>query len=177
MSNELLYGRFARPKAFIRYSKNGLFTPFKDGVAFMFRIVPYTKNLLVNVEAKATLAVRVEENGTIKNKFYNLPFEITKANTLTANWTLVHMINEESPFYGLTKEDIQNSGAEVLVFIQGFDETFSNTVISRGSYSFTEFVYGAKFLPMFHPTTDGNSTILHLDKLDDYEIVPLPVSL
>jgi inward rectifier potassium channel len=55
----LLYGRFARPRAYIRYSKNALFVPFRDSVALMFRMVPYTKNYLLNVEVKVTLALKI----------------------------------------------------------------------------------------------------------------------
>ncbi len=177
LATGLLYGRFARPRAFIRYSKNMLFVPFKEGVALMFRMVPYTKNYLVNVEVKITLALRVEEDGQKKNKFFDLPLEIAKANTLTANWTLVHMINENSPLYNFTKEDIDSAQAEILIFVQGFDESFSSTVISRASYSFAEFVYGAKFAPMFHPNHNNTSTVLHIDKLDDYIHAELPIKM
>lgn len=172
----LLYGRFARPRAYIRYSKNALFAPFRDGVALMFRMVPYTKNYLLNVEVKVTLAVKISEDGQMKNKFYNMPLDIAKATTMTANWTLVHVINEESPLFGFSKEDIANAEAEILVFVQGFDESFSNTVVSRASYNFEEFVYGAKFLPMYHPNENHTSTILHIDKLDDITEAALPVS-
>ena len=175
LATGLLYGRFAKPKAFIRYSKNAIFAPFKDGTALMFRMVPYTKNHLVNVEAKVTVAMRILEDGQIKNKFYNASLDIAKANALTANWTLVHPINEESPLYNLTKEDIENSAIEVISFVQGFDESFSNTVISRTSYTADELIYGAKFLPMYGPTSDGKSTILHLDKLDDYETAKITI--
>ncbi len=164
----MLYGRFARPRAFIRYSKNAIFAPFKDGVALMFRMVPYTKNYLSNVEVKVTLAVKILEDGILKNRFFNMPLDIAKATTMTANWTLVHVINEDSPLYGFTKEDMTNAEAEILVFVQGFDESFSNTVVSRASYHYEEFVYGAKFLPMYHPNEDKTSTILHLDQLDSY---------
>ena len=169
LATGLLYGRFAKPRAYIHYSKNTLFAPFKEGTALMFRMVPYTKNYLVNVEVKLTLALRVLEDGMMKNKFLNVPLEISKAITMTANWTLVHVINEESPFYNLTKEDIINAQAELLVFVQGFDESFSNTVISRTSYSYDDFVYGAKFKPMFHPDENNTTTILHLDMLNDYD--------
>ena len=171
----LLYGRFARPKAYINYSEHALFAPFRDGVAFMLRMVPYTKNFLVNVEARLTMSMQVEEDGIRKNKFFQLALDISKANTMVSNWTLVHIINEDSPFYNLTKEDIENSKAEILVFVQGFDESFSNTVISRSSYTYEEFVYGAKFLPMYHPNADNSETIVHLNKLDDYELVELPI--
>ncbi|MBC7720746.1 MAG: Inward rectifier potassium channel Irk [Pedobacter sp.] len=167
----LLYGRFARPKAYIMYSKNALFTPFRGGTAFMFRIVPYTKNFLVNVEARVTLSMQVlDDDGIKKNKFFTLPLDIAKANSLISNWTIVHVINEESPFYNLSKEDIMNTNAEILILIQGFDESFANTVISRGSYIAKEFVHGAKFLPMYHPNEANTKTILNLDKLDAYEL-------
>ena len=171
----LLYGRFARPRSFIRYSQNALFAPFKDGVALMFRMAPYTKNYLVNVEVKVTIAMKVLEDGVIKNKFFNMPLDIAKASTMTANWTLVHPINEDSPLFQLSKADIEAAETELLVFVQGFDESFSNTVISKSSYRFEEFVYGAKFLPMYHPNEAGTGTILELDKLDHFTPAELPL--
>lgn len=169
----IMWGRFSRPKAYIRYSKNALIAPFREGIALMFRMVPYTRNYLVNVEVKVTLAIQVMEDGQMKNRFFNMPLDIAKANTMTANWTLVHVINEESPIYGFTKEDLSNAHAEMLVFVQGFDESFSNTVISRTSYTYEELIFGAKFLPMYHPSEDGMKTVLHLDQLDAYEQVEL----
>lgn len=173
LATGLLYGRFARPTSYIRYSKNALFAPFKNEVSIMFRMVPYTKNYLVNVEVRVTLALRLFEDGTMKNKFFNLPLDIAKANTMTTNWTLVHSINEESPLYQLTKEDISNAKAELLIFVEGFDESFSSNVISKTSYTYEEFVYGAKFKPMYNPNADNSSTVLHLDRLDDYEKVDI----
>lgn len=174
LATGLLYGRFARPRAYIRYSKNALFVPFREGVALMFRMVPYTKNFLLNVEVKMTIALKLQEEGVMKNKFFNAPLDISKATTMTANWTLVHMINEESPLFGLSKKDIEDAQTEILIFVQGFDESFANTVVSRTSYNYEELVYGARFVPMFHPDENNTTTLLHLDKLDDYVAAPLP---
>lgn len=174
LATGLLYGRFAKPKAYIKYSKNAIFAPFKNGVALMFRMVPFTKNYLVNVEVKVTIAMKIEEDGILKNKFFNAELDIAKANTMTANWTIVHPITEESPLFGLSKNNINEAQVELLIFVQGFDESFSNTVVSRASYISEEFVYGAKFLPMYAPSKDGNSTVLYINKLDDYSNVELP---
>lgn len=169
----LLYGRFARPRAFIRFSEPALIAPYQNGAAFMFRLVPYTKNILMNVEIGVTMAIRIEEDGVMKNKFYSLPLEIAKINVLSGSWTLVHAIREDSPLYGLTPSDIQLGNAEFLVFLQGFDESFSNTVISRSSYTYRELVYGAKFKPIFHPNEHNTGTIVHVNWLNDYEAVEL----
>ncbi|TAG13088.1 MAG: Inward rectifier potassium channel Irk [Sphingobacteriia bacterium] len=174
LATGLLYGRFARPRAYIKYSNNAVFAPFKDGMALMFRMVPYTKNYLVNVEVKITLVLRMEEEGQWKNKFYDLPLEVSKANTMTANWTIVHVINELSPLHQFKKADIAAAKAELLVFVQGFDESFSNTVISRTSYFFEEFIYGAKFVPMFHPNASNTRTVLYIDRLNDFVTAELP---
>jgi inward rectifier potassium channel len=119
--------------------------------------------------------MKVQEDGMIKNKFFNMPLDIAKASTMTANWTLVHPINEESPLYQLSKVDLEAAETELLIFVQGFDESFSNTVISKASYRFEEFVYGAKFVPMYHPNEAGTGTVLELDKLDHYAPAELPI--
>jgi inward rectifier potassium channel len=174
LATGLLYGRFARPRAYIHFSKNTLIAPFRDGRALMLRMVPYTKNHLTEVEAKVTLAIQVEVDGVRKNQFFTLPLDISKANTLSMNWTLVHVINENSPLYKLSYADLEAAKAELLVFVQGFDESFSSTVVTRSSYTWNEFVFGAKFVPMYNPSNDGSITVLHLNKLSDYETVALP---
>ena len=174
----LMYGRFSQPKSYLIYSKKALLAPFKDGYALMLRFAPYKNHYLTDVEVKLTLVMKVaEENGEVKNKFYSLPLEVSKANTLTANWTIVHVVNEDSPFYQLKKADIDSTEAELLVFVKGHDEEYANSVVSRSSYTADEFVYGAKFDLMYEPSTDGSTTILHLDKIDHYHEEPLPVNL
>jgi Inward rectifier potassium channel C-terminal domain len=60
------------------------------------------------------------------------------------------------------------SQSEVLVFLEAFDDTFSNTVIARTSYMGSELIVGAKFIPMYHKSSDGRVTVMDLDKLNQY---------
>lgn len=170
----LFYGRFSRPQAFLRFSKNALIAPFKGGRAFMFRLSPYKNNSLSEAEVKLTVGMQVEENGKMVNKFYNLPLELSNINTLSLSWTIVHPINESSPFYGLTEADFKASNVQILIFVKAFDEVFSNTVVTRWSFIADEIIWGAKFNMMFHPNQDKSKTILDLSKLNSFERVPLP---
>jgi inward rectifier potassium channel len=169
----LFYGRFSMPKAFLKFSENALIAPFGAGTALMIRLTPYKNTNLTDAEAKMTLAMTIEENGKLVNKFYNLELELAKINALTSSWTLVHPITESSPLFSLTEQDYQNITGEVLVFIKVFDDMFSTTVVKRTSYSFEEVVFGAKFLPMFSRSHDDNRTELHIDKLNAFEKVVL----
>jgi Inward rectifier potassium channel C-terminal domain/Ion channel len=165
----LFYGRFSRPRAFIKFSEESLIAPYEDGVAFMFRLAPYKNNYLTNAEVKLTLALIVEENGKKANKFYPLDLEIDKVNALNLSWTVVHPISEESPFYQLRSEDLIRMKAEVIVFLQAFDDTFSNTVVARSSYLAEEIVFGGKFVLMYHRSEDGKRTVLDVGKLGTYD--------
>lgn len=170
----LFYGRFARPKAFIRFSENAVVAPFKEGTALMFRIAPYKNNSLSEIKAEVTLAMQVEENGKMTNKFYDLTLQFDELNSLALSWTVVHPIDESSPLYGFTEEDLKNMKLEMLPFIRAFDEVFCNTVMARYSYISREIVWGAKFKMMFHPDSEKSKTVLDLGKLNDFEPVSLP---
>ena len=85
------------------------------------------------------------------------------------NWTVVHPITEESPLLNFTKEDLESTNLELLVQVSGFDPIFSNIVMARTSYTYKEVVWGAKFRPMYHESEDGNTTILELNKLHEFD--------
>lgn len=167
----LLYGRFSKPKAFLLFSKNALISPYKDGKAIMFRLAPYKNNNLTEAEVLLNVAFRIHENDKIVNKFLPLNVEISKISALSLNWTVVHYIDETSPFYGMCKEDFTINQTEIMVFIKAFDEHFSNIVQQRTSYLFDEIVHDAKFVQMFRRGDEHKTTVLELDKLDDYVLL------
>lgn len=173
----LFYGRFSRPQAFLRYSPNALISPYKDGTAFMFRMAPYKNNNLSEVEVRLTMAISIEENGKVTDTFYTLNMELSKISVLALSWTIVHPITEKSPFYGFSKEDIEKTDMEVMVYVKAFDEVFSNNVVSKTSYTSAEIVYGAKFRMMYHPNEDKSKTVLEVDKINEFDRVPLPETM
>lgn len=171
----LFYGRFSRPRAYLKFSDVAVVAPFKETSALMFRLAPYKNNALTDADVVITTAIEVIENSSPRINFYQLKTQLSKINTLALNWTIVHEIDEESPFYGFSEEDFKNTGIEIIVHIRAFDEVFSNTVVQRTSYVTKEIVYGAKFIPMYYPDKDNLSTVLNLDKISDYQKAELPV--
>lgn len=170
----LIYGRFSRPRAYILFSPSILVAPFKEGKALMFRIATYKNNNLTDAEALLTLALHEEEDGKTVTRFYPLSLEYAKVNSLALSWTIVHPINEESPLYNYTKDQVMKSRMEVIVFIKAFDDHFSNIVQQRTSYTYQQLIYGAKFLPMFERAENGGYTLLELNKINAHQMVEMP---
>jgi inward rectifier potassium channel len=173
LATGLLFGRFAKPVAYLRFSHNALIAPYKDINALMLRVAPYKNTNLVDAAANVTLGMTIEENGINVNKFYQLDLEFSTVNALSLSWTIVHPITEKSPLYNFTQNDFENIKGEILVFIKAFDDMFSNIVVARTSYLFTELHYGAKFEPMYERASTGDKTIIYLNKLNSFKPAPL----
>jgi inward rectifier potassium channel len=76
----------------------------------------------------------------------------------------VHPIDEHSPLYGKTADDLDRLQAEILILIKGFDDTFSQTVHSRYSYRYDEIVWGARFAPSFD-VDEAGAIVLEVDQV------------
>ena len=164
----LIYGRFAKPKSYLAFSDNALISPYHGKTALMFRFVTYKDHhTLTNVEIKVNIAIRVGDGDEAQYKFYDLTLERYKVDSLPMNWTVVHAIDENSPLFGFTKDDIIASDLELYVLITAFDEVYSSPVLQRTSYTYQELQFNAKFVPMYRESEDGRTTILELHKLND----------
>lgn len=172
----LLYGRFSRPSMRLLYSKNAIIAPYKDGWGLMFRTVNLRKSTLLEVEASVSMTIHRIENGQNKRKYFRLPLEIDYIEFFPASWTLVHPIDEKSPFNQLNIPNLEQEDIEIIVQLKAFDDTFSQKVHSRKSYLGSEIIVGARFKPA--ATVDENGElVIPLEDFHDFEQVPFPGSI
>ena len=163
----LLVARASKPSASIGYSANALIAPYQGGSAVMFRIANQRSNNLMEMEARVLLMTVAGTAAKPERKFEPLTLERDGILMFALTWTIVHPIDESSPFFGKTAEDMKRLQAELLVMIKGFDDTFSQVVHSRQSYRHDEFVWGAKFNSAFVVEPEGD-LLIELNRLGDY---------
>jgi inward rectifier potassium channel len=167
LATGILFARFARPTARILFSRNALIAPYHDITAFEFRIANARSNELIEVEAKLLLS-RFKPGGG--REFIPLRLEREKVVFFPLSWTVVHPIDEASPLWGATSDDLLASQTEFLILLTAFDESFSQTVHARSSYSAENVIWGARFASVFNsPREDG---VLSIDIGRLHEIKP-----
>jgi len=169
----LSFGRFARPSARIGFSPTMAVAPYGNGVSLQFRVVNRRPNNLLDLQAQLTLMTVQEMNGRLGRKYTSLELERSQVLFFPLTWTIVHPIDENSPLYGKTEEDLRRLQAEVLVLMKGFDDTFAQTVQVRYSYRYDEITWGARFVPAFEFDRNGNMHV-EVNKVGLLEPVPLP---
>ena len=165
----LFYGRFSKPVSKILYSKNAIIAPFNDVTSLQFRIANEQKSELIDVEVRVMFSILRDYNtDSPKRNYYTLKLEYNKINFFSLIWTVNHIIDSESPMFGLTKDDMDNGHAEFLILLQGFDDTFMSNVHSRSSYRHNEILWNTKFANVYGFDDDGRTTV-SLDKISDVE--------
>lgn len=169
MATGILYGRFSRPKAALLYSDNVLISPYEGITGLMFRVANSKQNELIEVEASVVLSYNDPQ--TNKREFESLPLEINKINFLTLSWTIVHPIDEKSPIYNATVEDLIERDAELIILIKAINDTYSQNVYSRMSYKAEEFVNRAKFVPVKRDVGRQGKIIINLTDIHKFDKV------
>lgn len=168
----LIYGRFSKPKSYLVFSDHALISPYKDGKGLMFRFAAFKdKHSLTELEIMVNIGMLVLENEKPVYKYFTLNLERSRVESMPMSWTVVHPIDEASPFYGFTESDMKTADVELYVMLRGFDEVFSTYVQQRTSYTFNEIFFDRKFIPMYRESEDGKTTILELHKLNIYKSV------
>ncbi|MGA8855103.1 MAG: ion channel [Christiangramia sp.] len=159
----LMYGRFSKPTATIKYSNYAVMAPYQDINGFMFKVVNPKKNQLVEVEVNLTLSMRRMDSET--RDFFTLDVEREKVVFFPTMWTIVHPVNDSSPLQGISQADLINRDAEFIVMIKAFDESFSQTVYSRSSYKAEEIKWGEKFA--YLTERKGNGLVIDVSRIDE----------
>jgi inward rectifier potassium channel len=156
LATGLLYGRFSRPRSKIKFADNFVFSKYEQGHSFKFKLTNLRDVVLQDVEAKIiTMFNKENENGQLVRTYYELPITLPKIDIMALTWTLVHKIDEESPFWNKSKEEIISQHPEFLIFVNGFDEIYSERTRARKSYVVKDILWNKNFTTNFKSLENG----------------------
>ena len=62
--------------------------------------------------------------------------------------TIAHVINENSPLYGMSSLDMLKANVEIVIVLEGVIESTGMTMQARTSYTAHELVWGCNFTPL-----------------------------
>jgi inward rectifier potassium channel len=175
LATGLIFARFSRPILHVRFSDHAIVAPYRNETALMFRLGNERRSELVSLNATVTFARFQNCDGERMRVFDQLALERTSVIFFPLTWTIVHPIDAHSPLRGLTRQDLIDAQAEFLVLLTATEETFSQVVHTRSSYTADEVRWGAKFGSVYVPPTADGVVRVDLRRIDDVEATPLPV--
>jgi inward rectifier potassium channel len=78
---------------------------------------------------------------------------------LALSWTLYHVLDEQSPLYGLDADDLAASRVSLVVVVSGYDVVAAQTVHARKSYDHPDILFGKRYADILDTSDDGRIRI------------------
>ncbi|MBV8813310.1 MAG: ATP-sensitive inward rectifier potassium channel 10 [Verrucomicrobia bacterium] len=151
----LIFVRFSRPTARILFSKFVVIGPFDGVPTLMLRVANLRHHAMVEAEFRVML-IRNEstrEDPEVR-RFYPLKLDFDRLLAFPAALTIRHRIDEQSPLYGMTAEDLKKTDARLLASIVCIDTVIPAPIQSLVDYSYDEILWNRRFVEIY--TDHGN---------------------
>ncbi len=156
----LLFAKFSRPTARVLFSQRAVIGQRDGKLTFMFRIANERGNQIVDAQLRVGYAVaETTLEGDTLRRFYDIPLLRDRNAIFVLSWTAVHVIDATSPLYAQTPETLKQKAVEIIVSITGVDETFSQMVHARYSYTPDEIDWNARYVDIISVGQDGERLI------------------
>ena len=156
----LIFARFSRPNARLLFADNPVISSHDGKPTLMVRLANERHNIISNATARLWLFKNVVSlEGQSFRRFYELPLERNESPALALSWTLYHVLDEQSPFYGLNADDLEISNASLVVVVSGYDVVAAQTVHARRSYDHPDIRFGHRYADILGTAEDGRLRI------------------
>jgi inward rectifier potassium channel len=156
----LIFARFSRPSARLLFADTPVISDHEGQQTLMIRLANERHNIISNATARLWLFKNiVSKEGQQFRRFYELPLIRNESPALALSWTLFHVIDENSPLYGLNADDLEAVNVSLIVVVSGYDVVAAQTVHARKSYEHPDIRFGHRYAEILGTTEDGRLRI------------------
>jgi len=169
LATGLVFAKFSHPTARVMFTREAVISPVNGVPTLMFRIGNERGNQLVDTQIRAVL-VRTEWTAE-GAKFYravDLHLARDRPLSLSRSLSVTHAIDEQSPLYHLTPEQLVEQEVEIEVMAIGLDDVSMQVVHASHIYFTDQILWGARHADITSEAEDG-SLIVDLRKFHDTE--------
>jgi inward rectifier potassium channel len=92
-------------------------------------------------------------------RFYALKLQFDRIIAFPVVLTLRHVIDESSPLYGMTPEDLKKSDTRLMASVVCIDTVIPAPVESATDYSYDDILWNRRFVEIYTETPDGRLTV------------------
>ncbi len=152
----LIFVRFSRPTANLLFSETLVICPYDGKPSLQLRVANLQHQPMVEAEFRLMLIrkERILEEDDIR-KFYPLKLEYSHLIMFPSALTIRHFIDEKSPLFGVTAEQLKQSHARFLTSIVCMDTVTQSPVQSQMDYTWEDVHFGHRFVEIYNEHEDG----------------------
>jgi inward rectifier potassium channel len=167
----LIFARFSRPRAKILFGKHPIVRTIEGKPTLMLRAANMRMNLIAQASAQLHLLRRYQSpEGFQLRRIEDMKLVRDQHPIFMLSWNVMHVIDESSPLYGATQENLEADEATLLLTIEGVDETTSQSMLARHQWGIKEVRWNYRYLDLVR-RDDNGLNIIDYNVFD--EVLPL----
>jgi len=175
VASGLMFARFTRPSAGVRFSNKLVVTSFEGNPTLMLRLANQRSDRIHEARIHVTLLRdEVTSEGHQLRRLHDLHLDRASTPMFGLSWTVRHTIGPNSPLYGKTPEELAASDTQILVVFAGHHSGFYQEVHARTAYDSSAIVWNVRFADIFLDLPDGR-TAMDFSQFDEV-VDPTPVA-
>jgi inward rectifier potassium channel len=156
----LIFARFSRPNARLLFADKPVISNHDGQPSLMIRLANERHNVISNATARLWLFKNIVSlEGQAVRRFYELPLFRNESPALALSWTLYHVLDEQSPLFGLTADDLEVLGVSLVLVVSGYDAVAAQTVHARKTYDHSDIRFGQRYADILGTSEDGRLRI------------------
>ena len=150
------FARISRPKARLMFANVATVAPYNGVPTLALRIANARKSQILEADVAVSMLLdEVSTEGVSMRRFYDLALSRAHSPVFALSFTIMHPIDERSPFHGMTPERLLACDAELLITVTGLEETTSQVVHARHNYRAADVRFNERFADIFAEDGDG----------------------
>jgi inward rectifier potassium channel len=160
LMSSLMFAKFSVPSARVMFSKFMVMTRRDGKQALVFRLGNARGNSIIEAHCNVTM-VRVEPTEVDPNfrRLHKLALVVADSPLFALTFQVTHLIDESSPMWGVSAEEMQEQNYAFMVTMMGLDGLLSQTVHARYNYSSGDIAWNHRFVDTIVETEDGETVI------------------
>jgi inward rectifier potassium channel len=161
LATGLIFQRFSRPRARVRFSKVAVVMPYDGAPTLMFRCANERSNQILEAEVHVSFSRdETSSEGLTLRRFHDLVLARSRNPLFSLTWTVMHPIAAKSPLHGVGAEELAaGGGAQLVVTLTGIDDSLSQTIFAQHIYDAADIRWGHRFVDILSTMEDGRRLI------------------
>ena len=176
MASGLMFAKFSRPTAKVIFSQHAVIT-IRDGKpSLVFRLANGRSTNIFEARLSVIMArTEFTAEGESVRKMYDLHLHRHQSPLFALTWTVIHPIDEASPFFEQDETALRDAHAEVFLTFVGLEATFSQTVHARHTYKLRDLRWNHRLVDILTLDDEGRAQI---DYAHFHDVIPdTPIDL
>ena len=169
----LIFVRFSRQTARIKFSEVAVVAPFNGFPTLMIRVANLRHHAMVEAEFRLLLGrSELTREGEDVRRFYPLRLQFDHLINFPAALTLRHVIDETSPLFGLTPQDFKLADSRMLTSVVCVDPVIQAPIQSQTEYLHDQIAWNRRFAEIYSEDSVGRYTVDYSKFHDTIDLSP-----